>query len=77
MNVSKTILIDPTKYLTLDFVSYLLKRFLESGREKEARDILLDPRVSVNLYPDLWDVYFEVQIKKEEPLPCLTLIDSI
>jgi hypothetical protein len=77
MKVSKTILIDPTKYLTLDFVSFLLKRLVGSGREKEASDILLDPRVSVNLYPDLWNVYFEFQIKQGQPLPCLTLIDTI
>lgn len=70
-------LIDPTKYLTLDFVSFLLKRLLESGRIKEANNILLDPRVSVNLYPDVWPIYFETQIRKGDVQACLNLIDSL
>jgi hypothetical protein len=39
---------------------YLLNRLIGSGRELEAEKILLDPRISVALYPELWSHYIEV-----------------
>lgn len=77
VKVAKTVLVDPSKYLTFDFVSFLLKRLIESGKNNEAERMLLDPRISVTLYSDLWNVYFEIQIKKLEITHCLTLIDKL
>jgi hypothetical protein len=32
MRITKSILADPSKYLTLDFVEFLIARFMESGK---------------------------------------------
>jgi len=52
---------DPSKYLTLDFMIYLIRRLMDLGRDLEVNGILLDPKISVNLYPDLWNYYIEKQ----------------
>ncbi len=70
-------LVDPSKYLTLDFVNYLINRLLESKRDKEAEKILLDTRVSVNLYPEAWNLYIERQIKSGRFEQAIALIDDL
>lgn len=59
LKVTEIILQDPSKYLTLDFMTFLLLKLMDTGRHKEVSKILLDPRISVTLYPDLWEVFIE------------------
>lgn len=68
---------DPSKYLTLDFMNFLLARLMDNKREKEAEKILLDPRISVTLYPDIWNVYIERQCKMGNFKKALSLIDDL
>ena len=76
LSVTKSVLQDPGKYLTYDFMVYLLNRLMAAGREIEAERILLDPRISVTLYPELWSHYIEIKCQKEEFRKALALIDD-
>jgi len=65
MRITRSIMLDPSKYLTLGFIKYLIKRLLDSGKDSEVQKILLDPRISVSLYPgDLWSLYIEIKCKE-------------
>ena len=59
LKITKSILQDPTKYLTFDFMVFLINRLMDSGREIEAENILLDPKISVNIFPELWTYYID------------------
>ena len=51
--------------MTLDFARFLLSSYLENGLQKQGEDMLLNPKYSMQLYPlDLWNIYFEQQLKK-------------
>lgn len=56
---------DPSKYVTLDFMMFLIKKYLSLGMAAQAEQILLDPKISVNLFPyDLFAVYFDYKVRK-------------
>ena len=65
LKITNTVLMDPSKYLTLDFMNFLITRLMDTKRDQEAENILLDPRISVTLYPDLWSLYIERQCKTD------------
>lgn len=77
LKVTNTILIDPSKYLTLDFMSYLMLKLIDTNRTMHVETILLDPRISVTLYPDLWTIYIERYCKTGNYQEPIQLIDKL
>jgi len=61
LKITRSVIADPNKYHTYDFMSYLMRRLIDGKRESEAESILLDPKISVTLYPELWTYYIERQ----------------
>ena len=47
IKITKAVIADPNKYMTLDFVIYLVRNLLESGNSGEVEKLLLDTRISV------------------------------
>ena len=63
--ITKSILAEPSKYLTLDFVEFLISRFMDSGKQEEADKIMLDPKISIQMYPlDLWGMFISKLCKE-------------
>lgn len=78
MRITKSVLADPSKYLTLDFVEFLITRFMDTGRQQEADKILLDPRISVHMYPlDLWGIFIQKMCKEGKHKKALSMIDQL
>lgn len=76
LTITRSVMQDPGKYLTYDFMVYLINRLINSGRETEAERILLDTRIGVTLYPELWSHYIETQCKAGGFRKALVLIDD-
>jgi hypothetical protein len=54
---------DTSKQLSLDFVRFIIRGYLEHKIEKEVEATLLNPRLSLTLYPgDLWQLYIENKV---------------
>ena len=78
MRITKSVLADPSKYLTLDFVEFLITRFMDGGKHEEADKIMLDPRISVHMYPlDLWGMFIQKLCKEGRHKKALQMIDSL
>ncbi len=54
MKIIKALFKDPSKYLAYDFMSYLMRKLIDMKKDDEVKGILLDPKLSINLYPELW-----------------------
>ena len=68
MAIVDSLLKDPSKYVTLSFMVFVLNWLLEAGKDKEAERILLDHRISVTLYPnDLWSLYITKMCSTSRP----------
>ena len=59
-------------------MTYLINRLMDTGKVNEAEQILLDPRVSITLYPlELWSIYLARQGKVGNYARSLKIIDSL
>lgn len=77
LKITRSVIADPNKYLTYDFMSYLMRRLIDGKRESEAESILLDPKISVSLYPELWTYYIERQCSQRKEQKALEMIDQL
>ncbi|CDW74579.1 UNKNOWN [Stylonychia lemnae] len=77
INLTKSVLNDPGKYLTQDFVVFLIDRFIQSGKFEEAEKILLDTRLSIQMYPELWKHFIDSQSKFGKYDYCIQIIDQL
>jgi hypothetical protein len=71
------VLLDTSKFLPQEFVVYLFDKYMDMGKQMEAENVLLDPRISVNHCPDIWKTYIDRQCKAGEQLKALGLIDKL
>lgn len=68
---------DHSNYLPQEFAIYLVQKYVTLGKGQMAEAILLDPRISVNHFPDLWKLYIDLQCKKGNHIETLALISKL
>jgi hypothetical protein len=75
--LTSLVLLDTSKFLPQEFVVYLFDKYMDMGKQVEAENVLLDPRISVNHCPDIWKIYIDRQCKGGQHMQALLLIDKL
>jgi len=65
IRVTEEVIKDPTKYMSAEFIKFLLQRFMNTeGREQMVRKLMLNTKLSIQMFPDeMWDLYILHEIK--------------
>lgn len=65
--------------MSAEFINFLLQRFMNTeGREQMVRKLMLNPKLSIQMFPDeMWDLYILHQMKNNRHQKVFEMIDSI
>ena len=82
IRITEGVIADPTKYITAEFIRFLLQRLMAEphGREGIVDKIMLNTKLSIQSYQDeMWDMYI-LNTMKNHPkgyLKVFQMIDQI
>jgi hypothetical protein len=79
IRITEEVIKDPTKYMSAEFIKFLLQRFMNTeGREQMVTKLMLNTKLSINMFPDeMWDLYILHQMKNNLHQKVLEMIDSV
>ena len=65
IRITEEVIKDPTKYMSAEFINFLLQRFMNTeGREQMVRKLMLNTKLSIQMFPDeMWDLYILHEMK--------------
>ena len=58
-------------------MNFLINKLMDTNRHAQVKQILLDPRISVTHYPEIWSQYIERQCKHGKQEEALNMVDEL
>ena len=79
IRITEEVIKDPTKYMSAEFIKFLLQRFMNTeGREQMVRKLMLNTKLSIQMFPDeMWDLYILHEMKSNRHQKVFDMIQSI
>ena len=79
IRVTEEVIKDPTKYMSAEFIKFLLQRFMNTeGREQVVRKLMLNTKLSIQMFPDeMWDLYILHEMKSNRHQKVFDMMQSV
>lgn len=77
--MTEEVIKDPTKYMSGEFITFLLQRFMNNeGREQMVRKLMLNTKLSIQMFPnEMWDLYILHEMKNNRHQNVFEMLESV